>query len=121
MIINKLISGNDVQKPALNNTGTHYAFRVNSHDPNHWTGPDSFAIISDLGNGAYYDYIDSLIWVDDDTFVYRAQTNGEWRVVINHVGQEAFKYVDFLTVSKGVITYSAEHEDGTWTDEALRF
>lgn len=111
--------GNDIQDPLFSQNRDHFAFRTNLHNQVLWTGPDKFYIVSDLGNGPHYDFIDSLMWVDHETLIYRAQTNDEWRVVINHEDVAVFNYLENLKVENGLVTFNARNVDGSWTTEAI--
>lgn len=110
---------NDIQIPVYNDSETHYAVRVDAMNQQHWTDPDQFMVLSDIGNGPYYDYVDSVMWSQDDVLIYRAQVGDQWRVVINHQDQEIFDYIDDLKIEKEKIMYRARHVDGSWTDEVI--
>jgi len=109
--------GNDIQDPVFSPNGEHFSLRTNLHHPNLWQVPDKFYVVSNIGNGPYYDYVDSLMWVDDETLVYRAQTDEEWRVVVNHEDLAKYNYLDNLTVNNGVISFDARHE--VWAQETI--
>lgn len=96
--------------------GKNYATRTNirQNDPN-----PGFIILSNINNGPEYDYSDSLIWYDDDTLIYRAQNNDQWRVVVNHKDYKVFNYLENLRVENGVVKFDARHDDGSWTKEEL--
>ena len=124
-VVNKAINphvsnGCDWQSLTYSPTGEHYVIRNNTKcGPASQSSPDSFLVLSDLGNSKSYDYVDSLMWIDDETFAYRAKQGTTWVVVINHVEQEGFKYVDFLKVENGKLLYSAELADGSWVDRTV--
>lgn len=111
--------GNDIQDPIFSQNGKNFAFRTNLHNPGQWKGSDKFYIVSNLENSDYYDYVDSLMWLDNETLVYRARNGDDWTIVVNHKEQGVYKYVDFVSVKNGKITFSIEHEDGSWTDEVM--
>ena len=95
----------------------HYAIRNNYADN---TKPDKFLILSDLGNGEYYDYLDSIYWLNNETIVYRAQNNDEWRVVINHKDIKVHEYLEDLTIREGTIYYKAR-ENGIMVDKKIEY
>jgi len=96
--------------------GNHYAIRNNRGQ-----GLSQLIVLSDTGNGPFYDYSDSLFWYDNDTLIYRAQNNDEWRVVINHKDYAVYDYLENLRLEDGLIKFDARHEDGEWTREEIRF
>ncbi len=94
--------------------GSAYAVRNNVGSK-----PEQFFILSNIGNGVKYDYIDSLLWVDNKTLVYRAQTNDQWRVVVNHQDYAVYDYLENLKGENGVVSFDARHDDQSWTHEIL--
>jgi len=95
---------------------THYAIRNNKEQN---TDSDQFIILSDIGNGPYYDFSDSLFWFDNNTLVYRAQNDDVWRVVINHKDVVIFDYLEDLRLEDGKIKFRARHDDQSWSDEEI--
>lgn len=109
--------GWDYQLLIFSPDGVHYALRNNEGtNRDH----ERFLVLSDLGNGPYYDYIDSLIWFDDDTLVYRAQNDDEWRIVVNHKDYQIFDYLENLKLEGGVIKFDARYSDQSWSKEEIR-
>jgi len=108
--------GNDISDPVMSHKDNNYIVRVNQNRDYIGTGSDQFMVMSDLGNGEYYDYVDSMVWIDDASFAYRVKKDNKWAIVVNHEPQEFYKYIDFLTVEQGGLKYSIENEDGSWTD-----
>ena len=106
--------GSDFGLLSVSTDGSNYAARNNKG-----TDPEEFVVLSSIGNGDYFDYSDSLEWVDEETLVYRAQINDQWRVVVNHEDFAVFDYIESLEVENGVIKFSARHEDGSWSQEMI--
>lgn len=110
--------GHDWKLLTYSQSGSHYAIRNNLGDG---AVTEKFKVLSDLGNGPYYDYADSIIWADDETIVYRAQNNDEWRIVVNHEDRATFDYIDDIRVMREEIIFRARHDDGSWTTESIHF
>lgn len=108
--------GWDYKLLTFNPRNTEYAVRNNQGDG---ANPEQFIVLSSIGNGFSYDYIDSLMWADDETIVYRAQINDRWRIVINHRDQKVYDYIDNVRIEDGAIHFNARHEDGSWTEEKI--
>jgi len=82
--------------------------------------PDpGFMALSNIGNGPEFDYLDSLIWYDNDTLIYRAQNDDQWRLVINHEDYQVYNYIENLRLEEGVIKFDAREEDGEWAQEEI--
>lgn len=121
VVMNKEINdyyscGQDFKLLTFSPNGKYYAIRNN-------TNQDSqkmrFIVLSNMKNGPEYDFIDSLIWYNNDTLVYRAQNNDQWRVVVNHEDYAVYDYLENLRLENGVIKFSARHDDGTWSEEKI--
>lgn len=80
---------------------------------------DRFIVFSTIGNGTFYDFSDSLAWMDDQTLVYRAREGEQWHVVVNNVPMRTFDYLENLRVEGDHLLFSARHNDGSWTQETL--
>lgn len=106
--------GQDFKLLTFSPDGKYYAIRNNTdQDANEM----KFIVLSNFGNGPIYDYSDSLIWYNNDTLVYRAQNNDEWRVVVNNKDYKIYNYLENLRVENGVIKFNARHDDGSWSKE----
>lgn len=82
--------------------------------------PDpGFMALSNIGNGPEYDYLDSFIWYDNDTLVYRAQNDNQWRIVINHEDYKIYSYLENLRLEEDIIKFDARNEEGKWTQEEI--
>lgn len=108
--------------------GKYYDFFTLSPDKNHYAVRNSdsnspsikprLIVLSDLGNGSLYDFLDSIMWFDNETIVYRAQNNDEWRVVVNHEDVAIHDYIEELSINEGVIYYKAR-ENGFMVDKKI--
>jgi len=96
--------------------GKSYAIRNNKSN---WAEKDQFIVLSNIGNGPFYDFSDSIMWYDNNTLIYRAQNNDEWRVVVNNKDYAVYDYLENLRMEDGTIKYDARHKDGSWTKEEI--
>lgn len=108
--------GSDYKLLTFSPDGKHYAIRTSTDQD---SNEIKFLALSNIGNGPYYDFLDSLIWYNNDTLVYRAQNNDEWRVVVNHKDYKVFNYLENLRLDGGVIKFDARHDDGSWSKEEI--
>jgi hypothetical protein len=108
--------GRDFKLLTFSPDSSEYAVRNNKGDG---SDPEQFFVLSSIGNGPYYHYIDSLIWLDNETLVYRAQRNDNWSVVVNHQDYETYDYIENLQVKDGEVLFDARHKDGEWSEEKI--
>jgi hypothetical protein len=108
--------GWDYQELIFSPNGELYAVRNNKGDKD---AKEQFIVLSNIGNSPYYDYVDSLMW-HDNKLIYRAQINDVWRVVINHQGQETYKYVENLKVENGAVNFDVIDENGDWVKKQIQ-
>ena len=109
---------NDITDPVYNSNYEHFLVRVN-RDNSYSNTTEAFSVITDQGNGPYFDYVDSLVWIDEDNFAYRAKQGEDWMVVVNHEPQQLHPYVDFLVVENGRLNYSSENGKAGWQDHTI--
>ncbi|MCR4313836.1 MAG: PDZ domain-containing protein [Candidatus Uhrbacteria bacterium] len=120
LVVNQMVNpvyvcGADVQLPRFSKQG-EFAVRINEIQDSH--GADKFIVTSTVGNGAFYDFSDSLQWLDE-TLVYRARDGEVWHVVVNQVPVRTYDYVEHVEIRDGLVIFSARHADGTWTTETI--
>lgn len=93
-----------------------YAIRTNVRQD---VPSPGFMVLSNLKNGPEFEYLDSIIWYDNDTLIYRAQNTDQWRLVVNNQDYKIYNYLENLRVENGVIKFDARHDDGSWTKEEI--
>lgn len=109
--------GSDYKLLTFSPNGKYYAVRTSTDQD---SNEIRFLVLSNIGNGPYYDFLDSLIWYNNDTLVYRAQNNDEWRVVVNNKDYRIYNYLENLRLEDSFIKFDARNEDGSWTKEEIK-
>ncbi len=122
LVLNKVANehyscGRDFKLFSFSPNNNHYILRNNTG-----SDPEKFIVLSDLGNSQEYDYIDELQWINDDTFVYRAQIDDVWRVVVNNEEWGVHEYLRDIKEREGdggVWSYEVRNADGSYYKEIL--
>jgi len=100
----------------FNHDEDKYALRTNVRQGVENPG---FMVLSNIGNGPEFDYLDSIIWYDNNTLVYRAQNDDEWRLVVNNQDYKTYGYLENLRVEDGVLKFDYRKGNGSMKVEEV--
>lgn len=119
--VNKIINthhgcGWDHKLMAYSPSGSHYAVRNNKEQD---ASSDQFLVLSDLGNGPYFDFVDSLGWADDATFYYRARSGSRWLVVVNHKEIASGEYLTDLKMKDSSLVFQMRGLGNSWKEQKI--
>lgn len=124
--------GDDVQDPVFSPNGQNFVFRTNGRHPDGHESDKSVHIFGSYAqipaDGWFYSAdLDSIAWIDDNSYVYRRYDSEHWWIEINYMDKVStherigpFDEVQILGIENGLVKYSVKQQDGTETVETYQ-